>query len=174
LLCLFKAFLSPAQNLLECSERQRYVIAATVIAGIVDVSVAWWLIPEHGAVGACIGNGAAQLTAVGIMWAMGIYLYKVRLPWQLVAKMTFISALASLTAHEIAARVAPLWAILCGGSAALIVLFVLIYLLRVLESEDCSRLNLLAGMLPKPFSAPAASILSLLMHPDFNQTNEVK
>jgi O-antigen/teichoic acid export membrane protein len=165
LLCMFKAFLAPAQNLLESSERQRYVIAATVFAGIIDISVAWYLIPAHGAVGACIGNGAAQLTAVGIMWAVAIYHYKVKLPWLQVAKIVFISALASLTAHYIAARFAPLWAILFGGSASLIVLFGLFYLMRVLEPEDHDRFEVLAGMLPRPVIAPARAILLLLIHP---------
>jgi hypothetical protein len=162
---MFKAFLAPAQNLLESSEQQRYVIAATVFAGIIDISVAWYLIPAHGAVGACIGNGAAQLTAVGIMWAVAIYHYKVKLPWMQVAKIVFISALAALTAHLIAVRLPPVSAILCGGCAALIVLFGLFYLMRVLEPEDHDRFKLLAGMLPKPLTGQVDNILSVLTRP---------
>ena len=167
LLCIFKAFISPAQSLLQCSERQSYVIAATVVAGIVDIGVAWYLIPAHGAVGACIGNGAAQMTAVGIMWAISIYLYKVKLPWVQVAKIVFISALASLSAHFIALRFAPLWGILWGGTASLIVLFGLFYLMRVLEPEDGDRLSILTGILPKPVSGPVNKFLALLIRPAF-------
>jgi O-antigen/teichoic acid export membrane protein len=163
LLCMFKAFVAPARSLLESAERQRYVIAATVMSGIVDISVAWYLIPAHGAVGACIGNGAAQLTAVAMMWAVSIRLYKVRLPWLLVAKVSFISVLASLTAHFIAMRLAPLWGILAGGSAALVVLFALFYLLRVLEPEDRNRLKMLTGMLPRPIAGLAETVLPLLI-----------
>ncbi len=163
LLCMFKAFLAPAQNLLESFERQRYVIAATVLAGIIDISVAWYLIPAHGAVGACIGNGAAQLAAVGLMWAISIHLYKVKLPWLLVAKIAFISASASLTAHYVVVQLAtPLWAILCGGVASLIVLFGLFYLMRVLEPEDRARLDAVAGMLPRPIAIQANMVLDLL------------
>jgi O-antigen/teichoic acid export membrane protein len=167
LLCMFKAFIGPAQSLLESSEKQSYVIAATLIAGVVDISVAWYLIPAHGAVGACIGNGAAQLTAVGTMWIMAIYLYKVKLPWMQVAKIAFISALASLTAYFIVKQLEPklLLAILCGGSAALIVLFGLFYLLRVLEPEDYTRFNTLTKMLPKPIGGPVDSLLSRLIRP---------
>jgi O-antigen/teichoic acid export membrane protein len=150
LLCMPKAFIGPVQSLLQSTERQGYVILATVLAGIVDLGVAWYLIPAHGAVGACIGSGAAQVMAVGMMWAIGIHLYKVELPWLQVAKIAFISALASLTAHFIAMRLAPWWAILCGGSASLIVLFGLFYLMRVLEPEDHYRLSILARMLPNP------------------------
>ena len=166
LLCMFKAFIAPAQSLLQSSERQSYVIAATVFAGIVDMGVAWYLIPVHGAVGACIGNGAAQAVAVGLMWAVAIYLFKVKLPWMQVAKITFISALASLAAHEIALRLAPLWGILWGGSASLAVLFGLFYMMRVLEPEDRSRFNLLAAMLPKPIAGPVNAVLLLLIRPE--------
>jgi O-antigen/teichoic acid export membrane protein len=165
LLCMFKAFLAPAQNLLESLERQSYVIAATVMAGVIDIGVAWYLIPAHGAVGACIGNGAAQLAAVGLMWMVAIRLYKVRLPWLLVAKIVFCSTLASLTAHYIAMRLAPLWGILLGGSASLVVLFGLFYLLRVLEPEDHGRFKTLTGMLPRPVAGPADKILLLLARP---------
>ena len=76
----------PRKSLLQSVERQGYVIAATVAAGIVDIGVAWYLIPAHGAVGACIANGAAQAVAVGGMWTMAIYLYKVKLPWLQIAE----------------------------------------------------------------------------------------
>jgi len=165
LLCMPKAFVGPVQNLLESMERQRFVIMATVLAGIVDMGVAWYLIPAHGAVGACIGSGTAQVIAVGMMWAVGIHLYKVKLPWMLVAKVSFISALAALTAHIIAMQLAPLWAILCGGSASLIVLFGLFYLMRVLEPEDRFRLASLVGMLPRMIATPANMALDLLIRP---------
>jgi O-antigen/teichoic acid export membrane protein len=163
LLCMPKAFAGPVQSLLESNEQQRYVIMATVVAGIVDIGVAWSLVSKYGAVGACIGSGAAQVTAVGLMWIFGIRLYKVKLPWLLITKIAFISLLAALTAHFIAMRMSPLWAVLCGGSAALIVLFVLTYLMRVLETEDRFRLGILVKMLPKQFAAPADTVLDLLI-----------
>ena len=173
LLCIFKAFVGPATSLLQSSERQSLVIAATLLAGVADWGVAWWLIPAHGAVGACIGNGAAQATAVLIMWAAAIYLYKVKLPWMQVAKIAFSSAVASLaayliasyTAHLIASRLAPLPGILAGGSASLVVLFGLFYLMRVLEPEDRDRFNILTAMLPNPIAGPANRLLSVLIRP---------
>jgi len=189
LLCIFKAFITPAQSLLQCSERQRFVIGATVLAGVVDWGVAWWLIPAHGAVGACIGNGAAQASAVLMMWAVAIYLFKVKLPWMHVAKIALSSAVASLTAyeivlrlaplntheivlrlaplteHEIVLRLAPLLGILLGGSAALVVLCALFYLMRVLEPEDRARFNILVAMLPKPIARLVNRVLPLLIRP---------
>jgi O-antigen/teichoic acid export membrane protein len=167
---MFKAFISPAQSLLQSSERQSYIIAATVVAGIVDIGVARYFIPAHGAVGACIGNGAAQAVAVGLIWAVAIYLYKVKLPWMQVAKIAFSSALASLTAHLIVVRMAPLWGILCGGSAALAVLFALFYLMRVLEPEDRTRFSILTGMLPRIIAVPVIKVLSVLIRAEYAVT----
>jgi O-antigen/teichoic acid export membrane protein len=167
LLCIFKAFITPAQTLLQCCERQSFVIAATVLAGVVDWGVAWWLISAHGAVGACIGNGAAQAAAVLIMWAVAIHLFNVKLPWLQVAKIVFSSALASLTAHFIAVQLPlqPILAILCGGCASLIILLGLFYWMRVLEPEDRVRFVTIAGMLPKSMAAPMKLVLNLLIRP---------
>jgi len=165
LLCLPKAFIGPVQSLLQSVEQQSYVIAATVFAGVVDMGVAWYLIPAHGAVGACIGSGAAQITAVGLMWAIGIRRYNVQLPWVQLTKITIISILAALTAHFIAIRLSPLWAVLCGGTGSLVVLFGLMWVARVLEPEDHNRFKILTGILPKRISGSADKLISLLIRP---------
>ncbi len=167
ILCLPKAFIGPVQGLLQSHERQRFIIVAMVLASIVDIGVAWYLIPAHGAVGACIGSGAAEITAIGMMWAIGIHLYKVQLPWVFVAKVVFISTAASLTAHYIAVLLPPLLGILCGGSAALAVLFGLFYAMRVLSPEDRTRFNTLTDALPKRVSGPVSKALGLLFRPVF-------
>jgi O-antigen/teichoic acid export membrane protein len=173
LLCMPKAFISPVQNLLQSVERQSGVIAATVLAGIVDIGVAWYLIPAHGAVGACIGSGAAQVLAVGTMWTIGIYLYKVKLAWLLTAKIAFISVLASLTAHYIAVQLTPLWGILCGGSAAVVVLLALFYLMHVLGPEDITRFTALTRMLPTPLANPLNAFLLVFTRPALSPRSEV-
>jgi O-antigen/teichoic acid export membrane protein len=166
LLCMPKAFLSPVQSLLQSTERQSFVIAFTVLAGVVDVGVACWLIPAHGAVGACIGSGAAQITAVALMWAICIRHYKVKLPWLMLVKITFISVVAALVAHLIAAQfVTPVWGILCGGGTSLAVLITLVYALRVLEQNDRERMQVVIRLLPRRIGRPANAFMSLLIHP---------
>ncbi len=174
LLCMPKAFMGPVQSLLQSTERQSYEILATVLAGVIDFGIAWYLIPAYGAVGAVLGSGAAQVAASGMMWGVAIYLFKVKLPWRQVAKITFISVLASLTAHYIAIQFAPLWGILLGGSASLIVLFVLLYMMRVLEPEDRDRFQILIGAMPKPIGGPVNKLVSLLIHPAFAGTESGK
>ena len=166
LLCLPKAFVGPVQSLLQSSERQSYVIWATVLAGVVDIGVAWLLIPAHGAVGACIGSGAAQLTAVGIMWAVGIHLYGIKLPWMQIAKITAVSIVAAVVARLVGAPLPPLWGCIAGGCAAIVTLLVLFYLLRVLEPEDRVRFSVLSSMLPQSIGRPVDRIISILVRPE--------
>jgi O-antigen/teichoic acid export membrane protein len=166
-LCMPKAFIAPVQSLLQSAEQQRHVIVATILAGVVDIGVAWYLIPAHGAVGACIGSGAAQITAVGMMWAIGIHRYQVKLPWAQVARITFASVAAALTAHAIAVRLSPLYAVLGGGAGSLVVLFGLFYFMRVLEPQDYERFKILTAILPKPISGSVNKLLSLLVRPGY-------
>lgn len=166
LLCMPKAFMGPVQSLLQSTERQSYVIAATVLAGVADITVAWLLIPSHGAVGACIGSGVAQVTAVAGMWAIGIHLYDVKLPWVQVTKTTVISIVAALAAHFIAAPLRPLWGILLGGGAACAIVLILLYAFRVLEPEDRARFDVLTGMLPKAIAQPTEKLVGILIRPE--------
>lgn len=174
LLCLPKAFIGPVQSLLQSCERQTSVILATVLAGIVDISVAWAFIPAHGAVGACIGSGAAQITAVAIMWGVGIRMYGVRLPWGQLAKITGISLVAAVIARVATTLLRPLPAILIGGGLSLAVLFVLFYVFRVLQPEDQARFNILNGMLPKPIARVTEKLVSALIRPELAQAEASK
>lgn len=166
LLCMPKAFIGPVASLLQSAEKQRHVILATILAGVVDIGVAALLIPAYGAVGACIGSGAAQVMAMGTMWAVGIHLYKVELPWKHLAKVVCVSTVAALIARSIALQLAPLWAVVCGGSASLVVLFGLFYLTRVFEPEDLARLRVMTTLLPNKVGAVLNAVVSLLIRPE--------
>jgi O-antigen/teichoic acid export membrane protein len=166
-LCMPKAFLVPIRSLLQSHEKQGFVIWATIIASVFDLGIAALLIPRYGAVGACIGSGVGEVAAVGGMWMVGIILFKVSLPWKLISKVTFISIIAALTAHYVAIMFAPMIGIIFGGSAALMIMLGLFYLMRVLQAEDGFRLHVIAGTLPKPVSVPVNKFLGLLVRPAY-------
>ncbi len=181
LLCMSKAFFSPVQNLLQSFEKQRWIIAVTVLAGVIDMGLAWILIPAHGAVGACIANGVAQFVAIVLLWSIAIAMFKVKLPWLLTGKVALVSVAAALAGHFCAARLLPnakptahvahslqYWAVnaaavLVCGIVSLAVLLVLFYLFRILQEEDRNRLNQVASMLPGPLPTVAKAITSALI-----------
>ena len=154
LLCLPKAFVGPIQTLFESADKQKYFLLATVFSSFVDLGVAWALIPAHGALGACIGSGIAQAIAVGLMWAIGIRQYQIRLPWRFLAKLTGVSAVSAMGAYVAASRL-PAWAGLVTGSlVALVVFLTLTYLSRMLEQEDLGRIGVIAKLCPRALAGP--------------------
>ena len=161
-LCLPKAFLGPIQTLFETVERQTYFIWVTVFASVLDVSVAWWLIPRLGAAGAAIGSGTAQIMAVSALWAIGIRRYGIRLPWGFLAKVTAISVAAAAVAYPVVTHV-PAWLGLVMGSAVAAGVFLgLAWLLRVFEPEDLGRFKVLVDLCPAALAAPVTLTYSWL------------
>ena len=169
LLCLPKAFLGPIQSLFESTDRQKYFIATTVIASFVDIGVAWYFIPSLGALGACIGSGAAQFTAIGLMWIIGIYRDNIRLPWRFLAKITGISIAASLAAYAVSFRLVPIWALIMGSTVATVTFFLLAYAFKILEPEDSNRFKIISAACPRALAGPmnrAFDLLTERMEPD--------
>ncbi len=169
LLCLPKAFLGPIQSLFESIDRQKFFLIATVIASFVDIGIAWYLIPSLGALGACIGSGAAQVTAVGLMWAIGITRHHIRLPWRFFAKVSAISATSAFAAHAVAVRLSPAWALALGSLAAIAVFFVLAYAFKILDPEDSSRFKIVSAACPRALGGlmnQAFDLLTKRMEPN--------
>lgn len=148
LLCLPKAFLAPIQNFLFSIERQNHALLATIVGAALDISVAWALIPKHGAVGACIGSGVAQFTAIGIMWTIGVSAHGIHIPWKLTVKVVVSSVVASALAYFVAAKLGAFKGLFWGSGVASIALLCMFYFLRVLEREDLNRFDVIFRFLP--------------------------
>lgn len=154
LLCLPKAFLTPIQTLFETVEKQRYFIYSTVVASIIDVAIAWLLIPRYGALGAAIGSGAAQVIAIVTLWALGIRQYRVRLPWTFLAKVSAVSAVAAACAGAVVWFSNAFIGLIVGGAVAVGVFVVLAALLQVFEEQDLARFKVLVDSCPASLAAP--------------------
>ena len=163
ILCMPKAFIGPVQDLLQSHERQSYVIITTVVAGVVDIGVAWWLVRSNGAVGACIGSGVAQFTAIIILWLVACCLFEVKLPWMLLGKITCFSVLTAIAVHLLVVRVAPLWGLLGGGVASFVLFVIFLYTMRILERQDRERINTITNRLPGSIAQLVDGILSRLI-----------
>ncbi len=159
LLCLPKAFLRPIQDLFESVERQKYFLIMSVLASFVDIGVAWALIPRYGALGACLGSGAAQFMAVALLWGLGVRQYKIELPWGFILKITLFSMAASAAAYAVIRRMAPLPALIVGVLVVLAIFFLLAYLFKVLEQEDNERFKGLANSCPPAIGRPIHFLL---------------
>lgn len=166
ILCMPKAFIGPAQDLLQSFERQSYVIVTTIVAGVIDIGVAWWLVRSNGAVGACIGSGVAQFTAVIILWLVVVRLFKVQVPWSLIGKIASFSVVAAIAIHLIVVQVAPLWALLGGGAAASILFVLFLYTMRIMECQDRERIKIVTNKLPRSIGRLVDGVVSKLIRDD--------
>ncbi len=161
ILCLPKAFLGPIQNLFESNDAQKFFIITTVFASFVDIGVAWLLIPSLGALGACIGSGAAQTVAVGLMWLIGIRRYQIPLPWRFIAKVTLLSLATAALAYLVVHRLPTVVGLLLGMLVAAIAFFCLAYIFRLLEPEDLARVANISTMLPRSIARPVNQAFGL-------------
>ena len=173
LLCLPKAFLGPIQSLFESTDEQKYFLAATIFASFIDVGVAWYLIPTYGALGACIGSGAAQVVAVGLLWAIGIRKYHIRLPWAFFARITAISTAAALAARFTTSRLPAMGGLIAGSLLAIVVFFGLAYFLKVLEPEDCNRFKVVSAAYPRALARPLEYFFEALSRQRVKQSSTV-
>ena len=165
LLCLPKAFMGPIQSFFASTDEQNYFLICTGVASFIDIGVAWWLIPAHGALGACIGSGVAQGTAVIAIWIIGIRKYKIQLPWSFFARITAISTAASLASYAVAVRLTAPWSLVAGSIVAILLFFGLGSFFKLLEPEDVGRFSGLTASLPKRFSRPLDFIFVRLSKP---------
>lgn len=159
LLCLPKAFSGPIQSLFESVDQQKYFIATTIIASFVDIGVAWSLIPSHGALGACLGSGAAQFTAVILMWIVGIRQYNIRLPWGFFFKLIAISSFAAFAAYAVSSRLAALPGLIAGAALATSIFILFGYIFKILEPEDRDRFKIISNSCPQPVATPINYLL---------------
>ncbi len=169
LLCVAKAFLTPVQNLFETLERQSYFIWTTLVASVIDIAVAAALIPRHGALGAAIGSGVAQMLCVGVLWFLAVRRYAVRLPWRFFAKITAISAIAACLGYLPVMHMAISTGVIAGSiltaSGALLAALAFLVLAgaaHVFEAEDLPRFRALVEACPAALAAPVSLTFSWL------------
>ena len=162
LFCLPKAFLGPIQSLFESTDKQNYFLIATVIASFIDIGVAWYFIPSLGALGACLGSGVAQTTAVFLMWGIGVKRYQIQLPWRFFAKVTGASLAAALAAYVAVLKLSAFWGLVVGSIVSLVVFFGIAFLVRLLEAEDCSRFKVISASAPRAIAGPIDYAFDLL------------
>lgn len=129
------------RQLLQATEKQGFLIWWTALAAVVNIVLDVVLIPSHGAVGAAIGNGVAQMVAaLGIWWRV-ITQFQMKMPWAALGK-TLVSALLMVVAAVTVSSVLPTWPALIAGTLVGAAVYILcLRWMRVLGKEDYYRLG---------------------------------
>jgi O-antigen/teichoic acid export membrane protein len=143
-----KGLLSPAQQLLIAHEKQKFLVGWEVVAATVTITLDYYLIRRHGAIGGVWGNGIAQLIAVLGIWIFAIWQERLVLPWSALLRMLLSAGAMAAVARLCAVNLPPLQAALIGVPLGAAVYALLLKVTRSFQPEDLTRLNSLGSRLP--------------------------
>lgn len=146
---LVMTFGFPASSVLYAVEGQRFLVRVGLATAVLNLLLALWLIPLHGAMGAAVATSLSQVASLipGAYFA-GRMLGGVAPAWRRFPA-TLAAALAmGLPVWAIAQALPPVLALLVGVPVGAIVYALGLWLLRALEPEDWQRITGVAAKLP--------------------------
>ena len=160
LFAVSKAMLSPANSLLYASNDMGFLVKWSCLCAAVEIGIDVVLIPHYAAIGAAIGNGAAQTLASLGIWSRAWWHFKVELEFKRMAKVVasavIMTVVIVVSTRSINWDVAKL---LVGLPVGLLTYTACLRLFSVLDQEDRSRLLQLARRLPSPVQNPILRIV---------------
>ena len=135
---LLQPMLRVSEGILYALERVRFIVVTGLIATVVDLALAFLLIPSMDAVGAAIANGVAILVAGVPALALAVHLHRpVSLPAGPLVRAVRGLAARCAGASWAGLLVGTLVAVVAGALA----FFVAAFLLRPLSAEDAEWLS---------------------------------
>ena len=147
-LALFKPLLLPVQYYYRAHNRQKPLLIWNSACGVLNFGVDFTLIPRLGALGASIGNGVAQTSAVLGIWIFAIWTGGLSLDFAALSKITLALLAMAPPVLFLNSVLPPVVALFVSIPVGAIVFLGLIRLTSVLNVEDCERLNHVSGSLP--------------------------
>jgi O-antigen/teichoic acid export membrane protein len=138
--------LSLSRSVLAGLGKLRVPLIAETIAAAVNISLAFALVRDHGAVGAAVSNVAAQLTAAVLvltyaLWSLGDVDWRPLSLWRGVVA----AAAAGLAGWAGVTLLPGAWGLVLGALLALVSFSALAVFLKILPEDDAAWLNKEAG-----------------------------
>jgi O-antigen/teichoic acid export membrane protein len=146
-----KALVSPANSLLQTTERQRLMIWVGCTSGALHLGLNFLLTGPYGAVGAALASGAAQLVAVVATWYVVSRAYRLDLRLGEFGRIA-VSGTAMAAVVVLLNRLLPGYAGLAVSVVVgAVIWFVMLRVTGALNKTDGERLQLLGKALPQRF-----------------------
>jgi O-antigen/teichoic acid export membrane protein len=154
-----RALMAPAEQLLAAFDRQDRMLRTLGLATVVNLALAFSLIPRWGAQGAALCNGLSQTASLGLCWWLARGTLRLPLPWGRLARVAGAAGLMAGTAWAAAAYLPPAPGLAAGVAAGAASYPVYLRLLGCLDGEDRDRLSQAAASLPGPLRRPFRRLL---------------
>jgi O-antigen/teichoic acid export membrane protein len=157
-----KALRHPVEELLQAAEEQKFIILWFCVCGVLDMVLDLLLIPKHGAAGAAIANGSAQLLAVIGTWSRASYLLGFSLRINTLCKTFLSGAVMATVVWTISVFLHHWVAMITGAITGLGVYCMMLRITRVLATEDRERLRRAGKSVPAPARIYLDKLINLL------------
>jgi O-antigen/teichoic acid export membrane protein len=164
LLSFPKAFMTPAQTLLCCTEDVGFMLKSGLIAAVLNIALDIALIPGHGALGAAYGNGIGQAFAAVAIWARVLHRHPVRLETSVLLRVcAATTTMAAVVLTVIFTSLSPATKIAVAVPLGVIVFMITSRLFMVLQGDDRRRLLTFSASLPAPVAASITRVVDFLV-----------
>jgi O-antigen/teichoic acid export membrane protein len=158
-----KPLLMPAQRLLQAGEKQKFLVAWTAGCGVVNIVLDILLIPNWGAAGAALANGAAQTLAVLGVWTYASRVFNVHIPFRHLGAFAFAGFIMAAVVYSTTIVFQPLTALIVGPAAGALVYAVLLRLTRSFDSDDGYRLLAMERAVPAQLRGAYRRVVQFLI-----------
>lgn len=143
-----RAFLLPVEQFCSAAERQDLMIRCTGYASVINLSLAYLLIPPFGSVGAAWCNGLSQLAGMAIGWGLLAKHHPIQIPWNRLARVIVSGLLMAFLVFLVSRFSIPWVSLIAGVLVGAVSYVVLLRLTRVFEEDDFMRLSSISKMMP--------------------------
>ena len=163
LFAVLKAVIDPPDSMLRANNRQAPGIYSSIVCAVINIGIDWMLVPAWGAMGAAIGNGVAQSLHVICYWAICMVLFKVRIDFAPLARVTAATAAMAIPILFFNRVLPPGAALAADVVAGAIVFLTVLRLTSFFNSGDRKRFDDLWAATPAPLQPFAGALLRILM-----------
>jgi O-antigen/teichoic acid export membrane protein len=153
----------PVDAIFRANARLGRMVLWTVICAAFNIGTDALLIPHYGAIGAAIGNGAAQTLSVAGYWFLARRDFQAGLDLRSMIKIA-VSALAMAPISILFNKtLPPMAALLSDVLAGMLVFIIMVRLTRVLQPSDARRMVDIRDMLPKAIRPKVNSVMTFVL-----------
>ena len=157
--------LLPVQAFLYMTEQQVLLVRFSIVQGCVNLALALWLIPSHGAIGAAWANGVTQALATSGLIIFASRRLGLSAPLTDMVRILLACAPMVIIVRWLASTMPPWPAVIVGVPAGAIVYLVGLKLIRVITPVDRVRLQSADATLPAAMRPLFRRLLSWLVPP---------
>lgn len=165
LFAILKALLPTAENLLQASDRQMFLVWLGCACAVLNILLDLLLVRSYGALGAAIANGTAQTAALLGTCVYAHWRLQLRLPLASAARLAACGCIMAFVELALTAVLPARLGVPAAVGLGALVFVAMVRWTRAFEERDAERVRQLQGGMPQGVRAATEQLLRLLTRP---------